>query len=372
MNKISESSLPQLKEPKKRSFIKTTMKWFMILLVFLLVLLVGAGLLLKIPSVQNKVAKRTMKFLSSEMNTTVKLDYISLDFFNEIVLDGFYVEDQKGDTLLYTHQLRADITSYPWDWIQKHVHLADVELSGGKATVIRTLEDEFSSVQFLIDKLKGNGNKKRPFILSMKTLTLNNLQLAFDNQKKGKLEEIYLKNGFFNVEDIQIQENLFQLGAVELNEPSFRLYRYPVDSSRLVLFSKTNSKSTKKKNPLVIEARLVTVNNGTFEFEDDRPYKPRVLPKNSFDNRHYKSTNIQTVHSNLRVVEKDIFSTIESLSFIETSGFRVEEMNADEFKFTDSELTFNGLYMKTPNSILTDTVKSVSYTHLTLPTILLV
>ena len=349
--------MPDASVPRKRSLLKTAFKWFLILFAIFFFLSIIAGLLLKIPSVQNKVADKTMEFLSDEMETEVTLDYISLDFFNEIVLDGFYVQDQKGDTLLYSKKLRADITSYPWHWVNKQVFLEDVELEGANFNITRTPEDEFSTLQFLINKLRGNGKQKKPFIFTMKTLSLSNLKATFDNQKKGKLEVIYLKNGLINVNDINIQNNKFELGEVTFNEPLYKFYRYPKDTTRIVVFpKKENSDTSRKRKPMVFEAESVVVNNGVFQFDDDRPYAPRVLPKNTFDDRHWKAYDINMVHENFVLEGESIASKIETFTFKELSGFEVTKMASDEFVFTNNRLIFNGLSMKTPNSFIGDTL----------------
>ncbi|MEM9821959.1 MAG: hypothetical protein AAF985_12840, partial [Bacteroidota bacterium] len=75
----------------------------------LLLLFIAAWFLLQQESVQNWALQKTTSFLSKELESRVEAQRIDFDFFNKLVLEGFYIEDHKGDTLLYSEELRASL-----------------------------------------------------------------------------------------------------------------------------------------------------------------------------------------------------------------------------------------------------------------------
>jgi hypothetical protein len=65
--------------------------------------------LFRLPSVQTWIAQRAASYLSSQLNTNIKLKGLDIVFFKTIVLEGLLIEDQKQDTLLYTDRLAINI-----------------------------------------------------------------------------------------------------------------------------------------------------------------------------------------------------------------------------------------------------------------------
>ena len=59
--------------------------------------------------VQTFVAKRLTSYLSNQLKTTVHINHVSIHFVKSVVLEGFYVEDQHGDTLMYVDELKIAI-----------------------------------------------------------------------------------------------------------------------------------------------------------------------------------------------------------------------------------------------------------------------
>jgi hypothetical protein len=78
---------------------------------FLVLMLVGLYFLLQSSAVQNWLIQKTTTYLSEELQTTVKIGHIDIAFFDNLVLDNFFVADQKGDTLLYAGKLKAGLNS---------------------------------------------------------------------------------------------------------------------------------------------------------------------------------------------------------------------------------------------------------------------
>ena len=108
------------------------------------------SLLINIRSVQNWLVDRLAEMASRKLGTVVRVDHVDLGLFNRLQVDGFYVEDLQGDTLLYVGHAETGIASFR-------------PLALGKATVdscvlrlAQTPEGEMNIKQ-VVDRMRGKG-----------------------------------------------------------------------------------------------------------------------------------------------------------------------------------------------------------------------
>ena len=98
-----EEIVVQPKKKRKRRFL-----WLLAIPAFLLVLILS----LQIHAVQTWGGHRLASYLSSEWNRKVEIERVRIDLWARVVLDGLYIEDHKGDTLLYTKELHMATYSF--------------------------------------------------------------------------------------------------------------------------------------------------------------------------------------------------------------------------------------------------------------------
>lgn len=91
------------KKKRKRRFL-----WLLTIPAFLVILILS----LQIHAVQTWGGHRLASYLSSEWNRKVEIDRIRIDLWARVVLDGLYIEDHKGDTLLYAKELHMATYSF--------------------------------------------------------------------------------------------------------------------------------------------------------------------------------------------------------------------------------------------------------------------
>ncbi|WP_232727084.1 hypothetical protein [Flavobacterium sp. 1] len=80
---------------KQIHFLKKTLRvllWCVASTVALLLLLI---ILIRIPFIQNFAKDEAVDFLHGKLKTKVSLNRISIEFPKDVVLEGFYFEDQK-------------------------------------------------------------------------------------------------------------------------------------------------------------------------------------------------------------------------------------------------------------------------------------
>ncbi len=98
-----EEIVVQPKKKRKRRFL-----WLLTIPAFLIVVILS----LQIHAVQTWGGHRLASYLSSEWNRKVEINRIRIDLWARVVLDGLYIEDHKGDTLLYAKELHMATYSF--------------------------------------------------------------------------------------------------------------------------------------------------------------------------------------------------------------------------------------------------------------------
>ena len=72
---------------------------------WLLLLVLLLAFIVRFPSVQSFFARQATAFLSSELNTTVKVDQLEIVFLDKIALKGLMIKDLDKDTLIAVDEL---------------------------------------------------------------------------------------------------------------------------------------------------------------------------------------------------------------------------------------------------------------------------
>jgi hypothetical protein len=98
-----EEIVDQPKKKRKRRFL-----WLLTIPAFFVLVILS----LQIHAVQTWGGHRLASYLSSEWNRKVEIDRIHIDLWARVVLDGLYIEDHKGDTLLYAKELHMATYSF--------------------------------------------------------------------------------------------------------------------------------------------------------------------------------------------------------------------------------------------------------------------
>ncbi len=91
--------------------IKILVSVFSVIILSGLGLLLLLSLLLELPAFQNFVVDKATELLSSKLGTTVSIDRVRLKLVSRASIEGLYIEDLHGDTLIYVGELDAGLRS---------------------------------------------------------------------------------------------------------------------------------------------------------------------------------------------------------------------------------------------------------------------
>ena len=164
----------------------------------LIVLPLALSLLLSINAVQNFVVGRAAQFASRKLETVVRIDRVDIGIFDRITLEGLYVEDYGGDTLLYVGKLHAFITQF--GIFSNGFTLRHGRLTDGKF-YLREMPDGVMNVKQIVSRMGRKEKKKESdFRLSISALTVENLEF--------RLEKLQHRNPVYGIDfsDMDIRD----------------------------------------------------------------------------------------------------------------------------------------------------------------------
>ena len=135
-------------------------------------LLIVLYFLLQSPFVQNWLIGKATAFLSEELQTTVRLDKIDVGLFDNVILEGLYVEDLNKDTLLIARELRASLETNFFSILNNRLNFDEITLSGAQLRLKRPAGQAENNLQFILDyfaKPRAPNKPPAPFHLRVKT-----------------------------------------------------------------------------------------------------------------------------------------------------------------------------------------------------------
>lgn len=206
------------------------MGWIVGSLVVLILLLL---LFIRSPWGQNIIVQRAVKYVSNKTGTEVAIDKLFITFDGNILLKGLYLEDKKGDTLVYSKKLEADIPLLPL--IKGNsIGIDYLSWEGLRANIVRKDSASGYNFQFLMDafapsdttQVAADTTSAPPEIvlgaihLSDFNVVFNDSVLGIDSQfKVGKLD--------------------LEMKKTDLQQMDFRAESAKISNSRIVYHQST-------------------------------------------------------------------------------------------------------------------------------------
>lgn len=197
----------------------------LLLLPFVLVAL--AALLIYVPPVQNALRGKAVSYLEEKTGTTVRLDHFDLRFPIGLTLEGLFVADERGDTLLHVGTLKTQIGLRAL--FDKRIVLKSVDLSDVRATVVQ-FQDSTFNFDFIITAFAGEGSAASPTPsdtsagsgFTIEAVGLSNVVFDLDLRPSGLSMDVRLG-------ELAVDLDLFQLKPMSFHVNEFALENTQVD-----------------------------------------------------------------------------------------------------------------------------------------------
>jgi len=215
-------------ESKKSGF--AWYKWMWRLLFLLIGIPFLLFLLLQVPAVQNWSVDRLTSYFSKKMNTKVEIDKVDLSIWRGLELDGFYVEDQSGDTLIYSEHLEVGLQKSLFSIFTKELSLNDVRLVNGHVHIVKRRNQSQSNIEVLLASLGNGGSKEAskpgdPYNLELKVVQLKNVHYQMEDENLGRTQSYQITEGVVEFDNIDLANGNIGIKRIFLDRPDIVISR---------------------------------------------------------------------------------------------------------------------------------------------------
>lgn len=153
------------------------------LLEWTLILLIFVAFAIRSHKFQTYLGQQATAYLSSELNTTIKVDKVALVFFDRFALDGVLVLDQQRDTLASLGSIFVKLNKF--DGNKKYLDIREINLKQGKIRLSREKEKGEFNFQFLSDYFASTDTTTSdPFEVDLRKIKLTQVDFKYNDHRK--------------------------------------------------------------------------------------------------------------------------------------------------------------------------------------------
>lgn len=188
--------------------------------------------------------QRAVNYVSGKTNTKVEIEKLFITFGGNIMLKGLYLEDKKGDTLVYTKSLEADIPLLPI--IRGNgIGVNYLDWEGLRANIIRKDSISGYNFQFLIDAFASTDTTvvatdttSAPMKIILGEINFKDFNIVFNDAVLG------IDSKF------QISKLNLQMKKTDLENMDFRASEASISNARIKYIQSPVPPTPKEDTPL--------------------------------------------------------------------------------------------------------------------------
>jgi translocation and assembly module TamB len=250
------------------SFLKRMVRVILWVTFGLVLLFILVALLIRIPSVQNKLVDYATTFVSRKTHTKVEIKNVGISFPKAVVLEGIYLEDTQTDTLLYAGKVKVDMALY--GLLSSKIDIGSFTIEDATIRLYSTQTDPMFNYHFLISAF-GDTTKQMvektaspsKWTFSLEKINLKNVKFTYNDVYGGMKVFAGITKANTRVGEIAPQKSIYAFNelilsgltvAVQTSEPEY-----------------TQTKSPEKNLPL-ISAKKLQISNSLVNYRDSVNY----------------------------------------------------------------------------------------------------
>ena len=258
-----------------KKYLRKGLKIILWIIASIILLVVLIALSLNIPAVQNFVKDRAITYLKNKTKTEVRLESIKIALPKDVVLNKFYIEDRKGDTLLYAEKLQVDISLFKL--LKNTVEVNNIELKNIRANVKRISPDTTFNFSFLVDAFMSE-EKKPEEVNKDSTSTLKfridkvlfeDIGITYRDDVAGNDVKLYLGEFKTKIKDFDLAKQHYVIKTLSLKNTSLSyLQQKPLVQLVQHLTNSVDSAQKQQGKLPLIEVQDFTFSNVKINYDD--------------------------------------------------------------------------------------------------------
>lgn len=309
-------------------------------------------LLINVTGVQNWMAQRAVTWLANKLHTKVSVKHVRIDFANHLLLQGLYIEDKHGDTLLYAGE--AELKASDWFYLKKEKPVITyLGLHHAYGHLIRTAQNDEWNYQFVIDAFntgkKDKTKSKNELELDLKHLDLQDVRFHSDDAWAGNDMDIDVGSFALDGKQLDLKKRVIDLDRVDIRNTIVAMRDYkggkPLTPKKIV----ANVIDTTAFNTggWAVHVKDLRLNDCGYSLISST--KP--APAREFDPAHLIISGADFEARDLRINGDTLHARLEHLAAKERCGFNVQELQGDVTVSPNVSMVDNML-LKTDKSVI--------------------
>ena len=205
----------------------------------LLVLIFLVLLVIRSPWGQDMIINKVVDYVSGKTHTKIGIDRLFITFSGNAYVEGLYLEDQQGDTLVYSRSLEASIPLFPLIKGDK-INIVSLDWSGLVAKIHRTESTEKFNFDFLIDAFATETDtttKSSAPQLNIGTIRWNDFKIDY-------LDEVEGMDASLRLGDL-----LLEMDELDLDRMRFHVARASITNTQISYTQTKSPKADKEDSP---------------------------------------------------------------------------------------------------------------------------
>jgi hypothetical protein len=158
------------------------------------------------------LAQQVAGYYASEMKTTITIDKVDIRFFDSVLLEGVYIEDQKGDTLIYAPKLTTDIGELSLG--KSFIDIDQIALDNARINLKVYEGEQDLNLQFLVDYFASEDTTESEWKFTVDQIAVSNAHFSYVDENAPPLEgsgmnfsNMDFRNFDIAFEDFKIEED---------------------------------------------------------------------------------------------------------------------------------------------------------------------
>lgn len=325
-------------------------------LVLLAFIFMGAFFtVIQLPVVQQWGITRLTETISDRTGAHSAIDRFYLTWRGELRLEGVYLEDMEGDTLLAAATIGTRILRDFRGLFIGRLEISDLFI-GHTTFRLRHYPDGSTNADRLVKVLFPPREEpaRRSFDLRLRQVRMDNFRFLDTDPESGRLLDIRSGRAFVEVRCIRFSPLDIELGRVVSHGPAVRITG---GSSADEGLSRPALSDRKPRKPLGFFAEDIELANARFQLEGIREGDLLGYSVAGIDFRNLDLEDLQLHVRRFRFDETHHYSgQIVSGKGKERSGFQLSDLSVDWAEVHRQGAALYGLHIRTPHSSIGDTL----------------
>ncbi|WP_124981319.1 translocation/assembly module TamB domain-containing protein [Nonlabens xiamenensis] len=216
----------------------------------LLVFLVLLVLFIRSPWGQGIIVDELVSYVKDKTGTEIEIDRLFVTFDGNVQLEGLYLEDLAGDTLVYSKRLEASI---PFKTLLStgEIDLQEIDWEGLTARVHRKDSIQGFNYQFLVDAFATapDTTNQEPFQLSLGTVQLTDFDVSFRDEVQDLYADAVFSSFTLEMNELDLNQMIIDIDEVSLSNA---VINYEKDT--VTAFAKAEPDPTPETDTSIAEA----------------------------------------------------------------------------------------------------------------------